>query len=85
MVFERAVNADTLGVFADNSIEIKKYYWPGVLKGYTGPRLVLSVDTPVNFVLQDRCACFPVYSDFTSETSGLLRERIEKSLTILAT
>lgn len=72
-----------MGLFADNSIEIKKYHWPGVLKGYTGPRPMLSVDTPVSFDLQDRCACFPIYSDFTSDTGSLLRERVQRTMSML--
>ncbi|WP_136444159.1 DegT/DnrJ/EryC1/StrS family aminotransferase [Pacificoceanicola onchidii] len=84
VVFDEEVTKETLGAFADNGIEIKKYYWPGVLKGYTGPRPVLSVPTPVSFSLQDRCACFPVYSDFTAETGLMIQERIERTLDLLA-
>jgi dTDP-4-amino-4,6-dideoxygalactose transaminase len=83
VIFDTKVGTDTLGLFADNSIEIKKYYWPGVLKGYTGPRPMLSVDTPVSFDLQDRCACFPIYSDFTSDTGSLLRERVQRTMSML--
>lgn len=83
VVFSDPVDAETIGAFADNGVEIKKYYWPGVLAGYTGRREVLSVAAPNSDYLQTRCACFPVYSDFSSETGSLLKERIERALSVL--
>ncbi|MFZ7094086.1 DegT/DnrJ/EryC1/StrS family aminotransferase [Primorskyibacter sp. 2E233] len=84
VIFGSPVTKEVIGDFADNGIEIKKYYWPGLLKGYVGPRPVLSVPTPVSLSLQDRCACFPVYSDFTTETGSMMRERIERAAGLLA-
>lgn len=83
VVFKQPVTAQMLGAFSDNGIEIKKYYWPGVMKGYTGEREIHAVDISVSLNVQDRCACFPVYSDFTADTSTLLAERIKRALSML--
>ncbi|WP_306151172.1 aminotransferase class I/II-fold pyridoxal phosphate-dependent enzyme [Roseovarius sp. MMSF_3281] len=80
VVFPEPVTSNVLGAFSDQGIEIKRYYWPGVIKGYTGPREILSVETPNSFDLQDRCACFPVYSDFEQINVSLLKERIHMAL-----
>lgn len=76
VVFDRPVTATTLGAFADNGIEIKKYYWPGVRRGYVGGREMHAVDLTQSLAMQDRCACFPVYSDFSSDMGSQLRERV---------
>ena len=80
VVFERPVTTQTLGVFADNGIEVKKYYWPGVLNGYKGGRRLHAMPVPNSEYLQERCACFPVYSEFSDETGSLLADRIEKAI-----
>lgn len=79
VVFDRPVTSTTLGVFSDSGIEIKKYYWPGVMKGYIGTREHHSMDLSVSLTLQDYCACFPVYSDFTPAIGSLLRERVKRA------
>ena len=83
VVFDQPVTRETLGAFADNGVEIKKYYWPGVLKGYVGDRTVHAVATPNSFALQDCCACFPVYSDFSDDTAAGLTTRIKRSIQLL--
>lgn len=83
VLFEQQVTSQMLGAFSDNGVEIKKYYWPGVMKGYTGKREIHAVDIPVSLNMQDRCACFPVYSDFTVDTGVLLGERIKRALAML--
>ncbi|BDW84195.1 DegT/DnrJ/EryC1/StrS family aminotransferase [Roseicyclus marinus] len=80
VVFEQPVTATTLGAFADNGIEIKKYYWPGVRRGYVGGREMHAVDLTQSLAMQDRCACFPVYSDFSSDMGSQLRERVFRTL-----
>jgi len=76
VVFDRPVTSTTLGAFADNGIEIKKYYWPGVKRGYVGGREMHAMDLTESLSMQDRCACFPVYSDFSSDMGSQLRERV---------
>lgn len=83
VIFEKPVNAAMVGNFANNGIEIKKYYWPGVMKGYTGKRERYAVDLTVSLSLQDRCACFPVYSDFTQTTGSLLRNSLERAMSLV--
>jgi len=80
VVFDQEVTNQTLGVFSDNGIEVKKYYWPGVLNGYKGNRTLHALPVPHSNSLQNRCACFPIYSNFLPETGDLLEERIEKSM-----
>ncbi len=80
VVFDQEVTSGILGTFADNGIEVKKYYWPGVLKGYKGGRKLHAMPVPNSEHLQDRCACMPIYSDFFPETGSLLEERVEKAM-----
>jgi dTDP-4-amino-4,6-dideoxygalactose transaminase len=82
VVFDRPVTATTLGTFADNGIEIKKYYWPGVQRGYVGGREMHVMDLTQSLAIQDRCACFPIYSDFSSDTGRLLGERAKNALSL---
>lgn len=80
VLFDRPVTAQVLGIFGDQGVEVKKYYWPGVLNGYKGGRTLHAMPVPKSECLQERCACFPVYSDFSAETGNLLEDRVEKAV-----
>lgn len=84
VAFDQPVTTEILGIFADNGIEVKKYYWPGVLNGYKGGRKLHAMSIPNSEHLQNRCVCFPVYSDFSPETGSLLEDRIEKAMGMIA-
>ena len=82
VVFDQPVTTETIGKFANNGIEIKKYYWPGIFRGYTGNRSMYAVDITHSLYIQDRCACFPIYSSGMIDTQNLLKERLIMSLDI---
>jgi len=84
VAFDREVTSSILGIFADNGIEVKKYYWPGVLNGYKGTRKLHAMPIPISEDLQNRCVCLPIYSEFRSEMGSALEDRIEKSLGMLS-
>ncbi|RIJ17153.1 hypothetical protein D1227_07325 [Henriciella mobilis] len=83
VLFDRDVDNSMIGVFADKGIEIKKYYWPGVKRAYTGRRPIDAMPIPVSESLQNRFACFPVYSDFTPELGSMLKQRLEGALEVV--
>ena len=83
VVFNQPVTTQVLGAFADSGIEIKKYYWPGVQCGYVGKRPMHAVDLTHSLALQDRCACFPIYSDFSNDSSIILEQAVSKTLSNL--
>ena len=82
VLFDQPVTSTMLGAFADNGIEIKKYYWPGVRRGYVGGREMHAMDLTASLAMQDRCACFPVYSDFSEEMGSQLLERVGRALSL---
>lgn len=79
VVFDHSVSTQTIGAFANNGIEIKKYYWPGIQQGYVGNQKMFAMELTNSLDIQERCACFPVYSDFSSSMTNELRERINNS------
>jgi dTDP-4-amino-4,6-dideoxygalactose transaminase len=83
VVFDQPVTSTMLGVFADKGIEIKKYYWPGAMKGYIGKRERYCVDLSISWSVQGRCACFPVYSDFSTDMGSILIDRVARALSVL--
>jgi len=80
VIFNKQISTETIGAFADNGIEIKKYYWPGIQRGYKGRKKLISMEIPNSLQIQDRCACFPVYSDYTKTLKSQLQERINSSV-----
>lgn len=80
VVFKQPVSTQMLGAFIDNGVEIKKYYWPGVHRGYVGKRQMYAVDLTHSLAIQERCACFPVYSDFSRDAAQILEQAVLKTL-----
>ena len=83
VVFDQPVTSSKLGTFGDNGIEVKKYYWPGVKCGYIGGREMYAMDLVNSLGVQNRCACFPVYSDFSEDMGSLLSERVGRVLSVI--
>lgn len=54
-------------VFSDHGIEVKKYYWPGLLSAYQGSSHLETVGTPISNDIQDKVLCLPVYSEPLSD------------------
>ena len=84
VVFNQPVTKQMLGAFADSGIEIKKYYWPGVRRGYVGKRQMHAVDLTHSLAIQDCCACFPIYSDFSNDSAFILEQAVTKTLSTLS-
>lgn len=80
VLFDRDIDTAVIGTFADLGIEIKKYYWPGVMRAYKGRRPILSVDLPVSERLQNRFACLPVYSDFNAGMAAMLKPKLKNAI-----
>ena len=83
VIFDKVITDEVIGAFANSGIEIKRYYWPGTSKGYKGPNKFYSTNTTNSFRVQETCACFPIYSDYTAATGSLIAERIQQAMEMI--
>lgn len=72
-------------VFADQGVEVKKYYWPSLSAGYQGRAKleIMPVDTSLS--LQNSVMCLPIYSESPDDFWPGLSQAVRKSLQLLDT
>ena len=74
----------SIAVFSDHGIEVKKYYWPGLLNAYQGSTKLVTMGVPESEKIQNRVLCLPVYSEPLTDFWPNLEPAVRKALQILA-
>lgn len=74
----------SVAVFSDHGIEVKKYYWPGLMNAYRGSSLLETIGVPVSEEVQDKVLCLPVYSEPSSDYWPSLKTAAKNALKLLA-
>lgn len=70
IILNKQISNQIVKCFYDQGIEVKRYYYPGILSGYVSAKDFESFPVPNSEHIQSHILCLPVYSKDISEFWG---------------